>query len=253
MNLDLSQKTVLITGASSGIGAATALAFAQEGAHLILVARNLEKLQGVKAHILSLTQVSDPAVELLVCDLENQTAIDAMAAQTGTVDILVNNAGAIPSGGLMDVSAQAWVQGWQSKVFAYINMSRAYYPLMKAQGHGVMVNVLGNGSQTKRADYLCGGMGNAALDFFTQTLGASSPDDNIRVLGISPGPVDTERYRKIAKERVVKLGVARKYPFDRIARPEEIARMIVFMSSSQASYVSGAIVTVDGGISVAKK
>jgi NAD(P)-dependent dehydrogenase (short-subunit alcohol dehydrogenase family) len=253
MNLDLSKKTVLITGASSGIGAATAMAFAQEGADLLLVARNLQKLQSIQELIISETKKPLESVQLLICDLENHDAINDLAKQTGPVDILVNNAGAIPSGGLMDVSAQAWIQGWQSKVFAYINMSRAYYPLMKSQGHGVMVNVLGNGSQMKRSDYLCGGMGNAALDFFTQTLGASSPDDNIRVLGISPGPVDTERYRKIAKERIAKLGVARKYPFDRIAKPEEIARMIVFMSSSQAGYVSGAIVTVDGGISVSKK
>ena len=253
MDLDLAQQRVLITGASSGIGAATALAFALEGAHLVLVARRAQKLDQVKADILSNTALRPDEITICVCDLENPIAIEALAAQTGGVDILVNNAGAIPSGGLMEVSAQAWVEGWQSKVFAYINMSRAYYPLMKAQGHGVMVNVLGNGSQMKRADYLCGGMGNAALDFFTQTLGASSPEDNIRVLGVSPGPVDTERYRRIAKERMERGGSARRYPFDRTARPEEIARMIVFMASRQASYVSGAIVTVDAGISVSKK
>ena len=252
MKLDLSKKSVLITGASSGIGAAIAMEFAQEGSNLILVARNLEKLQEVKKNILSATNSNHESIQLLVCDLENPSSIEELASKTGVVDILINNAGAIPSGGLMDVNAQQWIDGWKSKVFAYINMSRAYYSLMKSQGHGVMINILGNGSQMKRADYLCGGMGNAALDFFTQTLGAASPADNIRVLGISPGPVDTERYRKIAKDRIAKSGHARKYPFDRIARPEEIARMVVFMASSQASYVSGAIITVDAGISISK-
>jgi NAD(P)-dependent dehydrogenase (short-subunit alcohol dehydrogenase family) len=104
----------------------------------------------------------------------------------------------------------------------------------------------------KRPDYLCGGMGNAALDFFTETLGGASPKDNIRVVGISPGPVDTERYQKIAKKRIEAHGKPRKYPFNRIASPQEIGRLIAICSSSCCAYMSGSILVVDAGMSVSK-
>jgi NAD(P)-dependent dehydrogenase (short-subunit alcohol dehydrogenase family) len=252
MDLGLRASTVLITGGSRGIGAGAARVFAAEGAHLILVGRDQSALSTVKADILASASVS---VETAVCDVSSGEAVRALAARFGPrVNILVNNAGAVPGGDLFAVDEARWRAGWDTKVFAYVNMCRAFYPHLKERGGGVIVNVLGAGSQQKRFDYICGGMANASLDFFTETLGAHAPADNVRVVGVSPGPVATERYKSITEQRLnSNPGMAPpKTPFGRIATPEELGRTIAFAASPASSYTSGTIITVDGGMSVRK-
>ena len=195
MDLGLAGRTALITGGSQGIGAATATVLAAEGVNLILVARNAARLEQTRQAILDEFKVD---VCVAAHDLSKSEEIATLASRYRNVDILVNNAGSIPSGSLFEISEARWREGWDSKVFAYINMCRTFYPIIKERGGGVIVNVLGTGSLRKDPGYCCGGMGNAALDFFTQTLGASSPRDNIRVVGISPGSTDTQRHRKLA-------------------------------------------------------
>lgn len=251
MDLGLAGSTVLITGASKGIGAATAHAFAAEGANLVLVARSEDGLARVREAILA----AHPAVEVALhaCDLSQGERIADLAARHPGIDVLVNNAGAVPGGGLLEVSESAWRAGWDTKVFAYVNMCRAYWPAFKARGRGVIVNVLGAGSRQKRADYLCGGMGNAALDFMTETLGAAGPADGIRVVGISPGAVDTDRLRAIYAQRArAGIDAYAGMPMGRTATPREIGEAIAFLASPRSSYTSGAILVVDGGYSIAK-
>ncbi len=251
MDLGLQGRTVLVTGGSRGIGAAAARVFAAEGAELILVARDQAALSQMRTEILAAYSVR---VDIEPCDVSKCSEIERLAQRRGPqIDVLVNNAGAVPSGDLFAIDDARWRQGWDSKVFAYVNMCRAFYPHLKARGGGVIVNVLGAGSRQKRADYICGGMANASLDFFTETLGAESPADNIRVVGVSPGPVATERYRAIMQERLqANPDAAPKLPFGRIAAPEEIANAIAFAASPRSSYTSGAIISVDGGVSVRK-
>lgn len=253
MDLGLRGRTVLITGGSKGIGAGTAKVMAAEGASLILVARNRVDLEQTRKGILT---VSGVKIEIAPCDLSDASQITALARQFRSVDILVNNAGSVPSGTLFELSEQRWRDGWDSKVLAYTNMCRAFYPVMKARGRGVIVNVIGAASQLKRPDRICISMGNAALDVLTQTLGATSHTDNIRVVGVSPGPVDTERYRHSvgmskagAESGSVKVPGL---PFNRMATPEELGAAIAFVASERCAYMSGAIVIVDGGISASK-
>lgn len=252
MDLELRGSTVLITGGSRGIGAGTARIFAAEGADLILVGRDEAALAKSRADIMASASVN---VETARCDLSSGAAVAQLAAQYGArINILVNNAGAVPGGDLFAVSEERWREGWDTKVFAYVNMCRAFYPHLKARGGGVIVNVLGTGSFQKRFDYICGGMANASLDFFTETLGAHSPVDNIRVVGVSPGPVATERYRSITEQRL-KSNPGMNLPktaFGRIATPEELGQTIAFVASPRSAYTSGTIVTVDGGMSVRK-
>jgi NAD(P)-dependent dehydrogenase (short-subunit alcohol dehydrogenase family) len=255
MDLHLTGKTVLITGASQGIGAGLARAFAAEGARVRLSARNVEKLGELKREIESGTPGAD--VTLYPCDLTEHGAAERLTADVGDVDVLINNAGVIPSGSLFDIDEATWRAGWELKVFGYINLCRLYYPRMKAAGGGVILNNIGNGGEVSDPRYIAGAVGNASLMMFTRALGGSSLDDNIRVVGINPGPVDTERIYNMLKKRAVDLygdverfhELAATYPLGRPASVTEITDVFLFLASDRSAYTSGTIVTVDGGIS----
>ncbi|MBI1778899.1 MAG: SDR family oxidoreductase [Proteobacteria bacterium] len=254
MDLQLEGKSVLITGASQGIGRATAIAFAEAGCHLCLTARNAEALASVAKDARQRRKVE---VELYPIDLTSPGAVAAIADRCGEVDILVNNAGAIPSGPLDSIDEAEWRAGWELKVFGYINMTRAFLPRMKARRSGVIVNDIGNSGQHYDSRYVAGSSGNAGLMAFTRAIGGSSLDYGVRVLAVNPGPVATQRMVKIMKRRALDLWgdearweeLHAKYPGGRAATPEEVADLIVFLASPRASYITGTIVTIDGGIS----
>ncbi len=254
MDLQLAGKTVLITGASQGIGAGLARAFAQEGCRLWLTARNRERLEAIRADCHAESPAVDAAIVPL--DLTHAGAAEALVDAVGDVDILINNAGVIPAGSLFDVDEPAWRAGWELKVFGYINLCRLYYARMKVAGGGVIVNNIGNGGEISDPRYIAGGAGNASLMAFTRALGGSSLDDNIRVVGVNPGPVDTDRIYAMLKQRARDLyadesrytELAQRYPLGRPAHVSEVAAAIVFLASPRSAYTTGTILTVDGGI-----
>ena len=139
MDLGLRAKKILITGASQGIGAGLAEAFAAEGCELYLVARSADKLGAVADTI---GQAHGVQVHLLPLDITAPGAIEQVMAFGGHADVLVNNAGSIPGGTLWEVDETRWREGWELKVFGYINLCRAMYPAMKARGAGVILNNL---------------------------------------------------------------------------------------------------------------
>jgi len=254
VDLHLTGKTVLITGASQGIGAGLARAFAAEGARVRLSARNVANLEALAGEIARDAAQAD--VRLFPCDLTEPGAVERLVTDVGDVDILINNAGVIPSGSLFDIDEAKWRAGWELKVFGYINLCRAYYPRMKAAGGGVILNNIGNGGEVSDPRYIAGAVGNASLMMFTRALGGSSLDDGIRVVGINPGPVDTERIYTMLKKRAADLygdaeryrELAATYPLGRPAHVAEITDLFLFLASDRSGYTSGTIVTVDGGI-----
>ena len=254
MDLRLTGKKVLITGASQGIGAGLAKAYAEEGCDVVLTARNAEKLAAIKAEITE--AAPERAVTLIPLDLTLPGAAEQLADGAGDVDILVNNAGVIPSGSLFDIDEAKWRAGWELKVFGYINLCRLYYPRMKASGGGVIINNIGNGGEVTDPRYIAGAVGNASLMHFTRALGGSSLDDKIRVVGVNPGPVNTDRIYNMLKKRAKDLfgdenrygELESTYPLGRPAHVSEVTDLIVFLSSYRAGYITGTIVTVDGGI-----
>lgn len=255
MELGLKGRSVLITGASQGIGAGLARAFGSEGCELKLVARSAEKLEALATE---LHGVHDVAVEILPVDLTQTGAVERVAEFAGDVDVLVNNAGSIPGGDLWDVDEAAWRAGWELKVFGYINLTRKIYPRMKAQQRGVILNNIGNGGENFDFNYIAGTVGNAALMAFTKALGGRSlADDGVRVVGINPGPVETTRITNVLRKRAASmLGSADRYtelmsgyPLGRAATVAEVADLFVYLASDKSAYTSGAIFTVDGGIS----
>jgi NAD(P)-dependent dehydrogenase (short-subunit alcohol dehydrogenase family) len=253
MKLDLTDKTVLITGASKGIGFACAEVFAEEGSHLHLAARNGAAMEEAATRLRAQFGVR---VTVHQADLSSTAAMEKLAADAGDIDILINNAGDIPAGGLSVVTDQALRDGFDLKVFGYITLTRLYYPRMKGKG-GVVVNVIGNSGENWDASYFAGSTGNAALMSFTKAIGGRSLDDNIRVVGINPGPVATDRMIKIMKRKAIDMlgDEARweelfdKYPGKRPATARETADLCAFMASPRAGYITGTVVTIDGGIS----
>lgn len=253
MDLGLAGRRVLITGASQGIGEGLAEVFAEEGCDLHLTARQAGKLEAIAEDMRGRHGVS---VTVQGVDLSQPEAAQAIAEMAGDIDILVNNAGDIPGGDLWQVGAEAWRRGWDVKVMGYIDLTRLFYARMKAQGHGVILNNLGIGAENFDSRYIAGTTGNAALLAFTRAIGGVSLDDNIRVVGVSPGPVATARVIKLMKARAKeKWGdemrypeLLATYPLGRAATVREIADLFAFLASPRSGYTSGAIFTVDGGI-----
>jgi NAD(P)-dependent dehydrogenase (short-subunit alcohol dehydrogenase family) len=253
MDMQLRGKSVLITGASQGIGEGLAMAFAREGANLRLVARSQAKLEALARRVRAEGCAS---VCVLAVDITSPSAVDQIMTFAGTSDILINNAGSIPGGNLLDVDEKLWRAGWELKVFGYINLIRAIYPVMKARRDGVILNNIGSGGENYDANYIAGCTGNAALMALTRALGGTSLEDGIRVVGVNPGPVATDRMTSILQSRAEQLlgdgarfsEFLSNYPRGRPAHVQEVADLFVFLASPRSNYTTGTIVTVDGGL-----
>lgn len=254
MDLGLGKQTVVITGASKGIGAAAAHRFARETCNLRLCARtgaDLEALAG------DLRQRYGVQVDTYALDLARTEQQDELAEHCMDADILVNNAGNIPSGELDTFTDASWRAGWDLKVFGYINLSRHFYTAMKARGRGVIVNIIGAAGVRPDASYIAGSTGNAALIAFTRALGSRSVDFGVRVVGINPSLTDTPRGQRIlqfkAEHNPDDPGFVQHFlaglPFGRMATSDEIAAMAVFLASKHGAYMSGTVVDIDGGTS----
>lgn len=251
MDLELKGKRVLITGASKGIGLAVAHAFAKEGADVVLVARTAADLEVAREAVRS----HGVNVDVLAMDVAKERSARELADRFADIDVLINNAGAIPRGALLAVDEDTWRRAWDLKVFGFINLSREYFRLMSERRAGVIVNVIGMAGERPRYDYIAGTTGNAGLMAFTRALGSHSVDHNVRVLAVNPGYTETERLQKsLGEQAFARFGDASRWrellskqPFGRAARADEVADVVVFVASARASYMSGCIVSVDGG------
>ena len=249
MDLKLSGKRVLISGGSKGIGLASALVLAEEGCDVVLVARDTAGLEQASATIRGRYNV---AVQTIAADLSQAAEIARVAAEAGALDILVNNAGAIPPGDLLSLDEARWRQAWDLKVFGYIAMTRTLYPRLKER-RGVVVNIIGSAGERFEPNYIAGSSGNAALMAFTRSIGKTAPRDGMRVVGINPGPVSTDRIEMLLRARAQRdAGDAERWreafagmAFGRPAAPEEIAAAVAFLASPRSSYTSGTILTID--------
>jgi 3-oxoacyl-[acyl-carrier protein] reductase len=252
MNLGLKGRTALVTGGSRGIGFGTAQVLAAEGCHLHLASRSAADLETARRRIAA---VHDVAVTCHPMDLASGENVERLAALCAHVDVLVNNAGAIPQGTLTAIDDKTWREAWELKVFGFINLIRRIYPVMCKRRHGVVVNVMGIAGERPAASYVAGSMANAGLMALTRALGAESPEFGVRVVGVNPGSVETDRQVVRWRARAEKeLGNADRwreltkgFPFGRLAAVDEVANTIAFLCSDLSSYTSGTIVTIDGG------
>ncbi|HTL30727.1 MAG TPA: SDR family oxidoreductase [Tepidisphaeraceae bacterium] len=252
MNLNLSNKVAIVTGASKGIGKAIALTLAKEGMRLVLAARSGELLDEV-------ARKCGTECVVLPLDLRMPDApaklVDAAIERFGRIDLLVNNAGATKRGDFLKLTDMDWADGYALKMFGAMRCCRAAWPYL-VKTRGSIVNIVGIGGRTPSAEFTIGGSVNAALLNLTKALADRGTIDGVRVNAINPGAIVTDRLhiriRNFAKEHgldesAAQREMARSMGIARFGQPEEIANAVAFLTSDRASYLHGSIIDIDGG------
>ena len=249
MTIDLHGRTALVTGATSGIGRATALALAAAGAHVLVSGRDAER----GASTTDAIAAAGGTAEFLAADLSGAQAAHELAqaasADGRTVDILVNNAGIFPFAATADTTDGDLHAVYMTNVLAPFILVSELAPLMARRGHGTVINTISaaasKASGTGQALY---GSSKASLEYLTRSWAAEFGPSGVRVNAVSPGPTRTEgtAFMRDGMEQM-----ASGIPARRIGTPEELAAVYLFLASDEAAYVYGAIVPVDGGMALA--
>lgn len=250
----MNDKVAVITGAASGIGKATALRFAQEGARLALLDINKKALEAARTEIqpealIVQTDVSDPASVDRACH--------EVIGKYGVADILVNAAGVELPGDIFDTTHETWHRTMDINVTGSFLVGQAFARVMKSQGHGSIVNVGSTASALGIANLLAYCVSKGAVAQLTRGMAVEAAPFGIRVNCVHPGFTNTPMGNAGAAQLGIPLEefqmkAARKYPMGRIAESHEVAAAILFLVSDDASFVTGAHLAVDGGL-VAKQ
>jgi NAD(P)-dependent dehydrogenase (short-subunit alcohol dehydrogenase family) len=258
MDLGLEGKVVLVTGASKGIGFACAEAFAREGAKVALVSRSGANLDAALARITGVAHRPVAFTADLIDAAQAARIVDETESALGPIDVLVNSAGAARRYPPAELNAQAWRAAMDAKFFSYVHPLDIVVKRMAQRGGGAIVNVIGVGGKIASPVHLPGGAANSALMLATTGLAVAYGPQGVRINAINPGGTLTGRVQEglAAEARMTGLAAAdilarqqAGIPLRRLGTPEEIAQVALFLASSKASYVTGAIIPMDGGAS----
>jgi len=252
MDLLLSNKVAIVTGASRGIGKAITEMLSAEGMKIVLVARSGAELESVAKSLPNESVIQ--TVDLREPDSANQILATTIE-KFGKLDLLVNNAGATKRGDFLALTDQEWTDGFALKFYGAMRLSRAAWAHLQAS-QGTIINIIGVGGKAGSAEFTIGGTVNAALMNLTKALADRGIKDGVRVNAINPGSITTHRLQTriqtYAKANTISLEEAakrlpREMKIERFGDPMEIARAVAFLASPHAAYIQGAILDVDGG------
>jgi len=257
MDLQLKGKIALVTGGSEGIGKGIARALAREGCDIAMCARRKEPLEATAEEI---RKQSGRKVFTVPADLTREADarnfIESAHKHFGRIDILVNNAGSAPGGVIETLGEEAWQQGLQLKFMGYVRCLKYALPLMRKQGGGRVVNLIGNDGVKESYWEIVPGACNAAGQNLTKALASRYGRYGISLCAVNPGPVRTERWTGLVKamsrdmklpfEQADKLA-PRSIPLGRIAEVEECANLVAYLASPLAHFVNGSMIEIDGG------
>jgi meso-butanediol dehydrogenase/(S,S)-butanediol dehydrogenase/diacetyl reductase len=251
MTAEFDQRVVLVTGAASGIGLATAAAFAAEGADLALADINAEKLTAAAAR---LAGTYGREVRAYPADLASPQAAEEMVAAAisrhGRIDVAVNNAGIAFMGTVLETSLAAWDRVFATNVRAAFLVSKAVLPAMISQGGGVIVNTASEAGLVGFRDYAAYASAKAALVNLTRCMALDHADQNVRVNCVCPGSIETplllEYYASMPDPELARAEDTKTHPLG-IGTAEHIAAGILYLASDRASYVTGHALVIDGG------
>ena len=248
-------KIAIVTGASRGIGRAIALQLARAGADVMLVARTEAPMQEAAGEIRALGRRAGVAVADLREPAAAGRVVEATIAALGGIDLVVNCAGATKRGDFLTLSDEDWSDGFALKLHGAVRLTRAAWPHLKAR-RGAVMNIAGVGGRTPGPEFTIGGSVNGAMLSFTKALADIGVRDGVRVNAINPGYVRTDRLQTRIAQRAAKTGEpvggieARMVAEDEIVRigePDDVAHLVVFITSPAGSYLHGALIDLDGG------
>lgn len=241
----LAGKRCLLTAAAAGIGRATALAFAQEGADVLATDIDAAGLDALHAE--------QPAIRVKRLDVTDTTQIAVLGVANPEIDVLFNCAGWVHAGSILDTSDAAWHRSFAINIDAMFHLCKTVLPGMLARGHGSIVNMSSVASSVKGVpNRFAYGTTKAAVIGLTKSIAAEYVTRGIRCNAICPGTVKTPSL----EQRVAALGgdpqavwksFTDRQPMGRLGAPEEIARLAVYLASDEASFITGAIHVIDGG------
>ncbi|HEY5263534.1 MAG TPA: SDR family oxidoreductase [Steroidobacteraceae bacterium] len=265
MDLALQNRHALVTGASRGIGRAIAVALAAEGANVVAVARNRERLNELAA----LTSVEQTAgdgdsghpgrgtITAHACDLADASAIDALGSALSQVDILVINTGGPPPGAAADTPDAVWSQQFEAMFMSAVRLTRLALPGMRQRGFGRILAVVSSGVIPPIPNLGVSNALRAAVVGWAKTLAGEVAAAGITVNCIAPGRIATDRVAELDQGRAKREGIAidevekqsrAVIPAGRYGEAEEFASVVAFLASPRASYMTGGVIRVDGGM-----
>jgi 3-oxoacyl-[acyl-carrier protein] reductase len=254
MDLGLKGKVAVVTGGSEGIGRASAIKFAQEGAHVAICARREKPLESTAAEIRRHGVEALPMAADMSKPADIERFMKAVADKFGRIDILVNNAGTSKRGAFLELTDDEWASDIELKVFGAIRCSRIAIPYMKKQGGGRIVNITISSAKQPGSQSYPTSVSRAAGLAITKALSKEFAADNILVNTVCIGKIKSGQHeRRYTKDNQTAeqyyATAAKEIPMRRVGEAEEAANVIVFLCSGAASYVTGTSVNLDGGIS----
>jgi NAD(P)-dependent dehydrogenase (short-subunit alcohol dehydrogenase family) len=257
MDLGLEGKAAFVTGGSMGIGSEVARQLANEGCRVAITARDADRLEAAARELSDDTGGEVVGLQGDMSAMEDvERTVQAAIDRFGAIDVLVTCAGSSPGGLLEELTEEQWLAGLNLKFMGYVRTCRAVVPRMREAGGGSIVLVVGNDGLKPSYWEMTAGAANAADLNFASSLAEQYGGDGIRVNTVNPGPVNTTRWDTLEKAFARDLGVDQEtahelatssIPLGRICEPEEVASLVTYLASPQASFIHGAHIPIDGG------
>jgi len=242
----LSEKVIWIVGASGEIGAAIARHVAQAGALAVLSGRSVSKLQALCDQV----REAGGSAECYPIDIRDRKNVDEVAAQIvarhGTIDGLVNTTSVSDFGPFMDLDDDAWLNVLNTKLVGYVRTMRAVLPVMTAKQSGVIINLSGRGGKQPTVTHLPGGCANAAVNLLGKGISDAFIGQGVRVNTLVPGPIESERLNEVLQTSS-DMSARSLQTYSKPGKPDDVARVVVWLLSDDSSHVVGAMIPVDGG------
>lgn len=258
MDLQIKGKTALVTASSLGIGRAAAEMLLKEGCRVVICSRNKENLISTAKEIKESVNLEPLWV---LCDLNKPADIEnlfnVVKSHYGDVDILVNNCGGPPPGFFENLNDENWNLGYEQVLMSAVRLTRMVLPAMKEKKWGRIINITSISVKQPVDNLILSNAFRSAVTAFAKTLSNQVGKDNITINNVAPGYTLTSRLYELAVSRAKLLGESHEHvlasmaadvPMKRLARPDEVAAMILFLASEQAAYITGLTIPVDGGI-----